>query len=216
MRGKGGKRFGKGPRGLTRSIRRSGWQGRRDCLRAGGSGRHASVFRSEQTQDLREEVLWSWIVRAHRSSRKSIGMAQRSQGSRRMGHPGGVDSNQLSVISFQFSDGRKPRNEEKRVVACDRKSPPFPQEAGEGWGTLKFKGKAALDETPYSKIRGGIRGICRGGRRRVRREGDRRGRRRRGSGSQCRVHRRLCHERRRGRRFRIWFRESRRDSGDRC
>ena len=65
-------------------------------------------------------------------------------------------------------------------------------------------------------LRSGNRGICRGGRRRVRREGDRRDQRRRGSGSQCRVHRRLCHERKWGRRFRIWFRESTRDSGDRC
>jgi hypothetical protein len=60
-----------------------------------------------------------------------------------------------------------------------------------------------------------IRGICRGWRRRVRRVCGRRGRRRRGSGSRCRVRRRLCRGRRRGRRFRIWFRGSRRDSGSR-
>jgi hypothetical protein len=38
------------------------------------------------------------------------------------------------------------RNEKRRNwVAFDRKSPPFPQKARKGWGTLKFERREALE-----------------------------------------------------------------------
>ena len=38
-------------------------------------------------------------------------------------------------------------------MVSDRKNPPFPPKAGEGWGTLKFMGPVALDGKPKSTVK---------------------------------------------------------------